>query len=393
MAEREFDIVLYGATGFVGGLTAEYLARNASDSLRWAIGGRSTAKLEAVRDRLVGINPALKDLPLIAADSDDHGSIERMVATTRVVLTTVGPYAKHGEPLVRACAESGTDYADLTGEPGFVDEMYLKYHERAVETGARLIHCAGFDSIPADLGAYFTILQLPEDAPIRVQSRVTASFSPSGGTLISALNAFGTAWYTLGNAYKRNKVESKPVGRRIGRTITPLGRDSGMDRWVSPLPTIDQFVVERSAAALDRYGPDFRYGHHYAARSLKTVVVGTAGITGLVAAAQLPPLRKVISRRIPPGTGPSPERRASAWFRIEFVGEGGGRRVRTAVSGGDGGYTDTAMMFSEVAFALIEDDLPDVAGSVTTVEAAGDALLKRLPKGGVTFEVVEESAV
>lgn len=388
MAERDFDIVLYGVTGFVGGLTAEYLAEHAPEGLRWALAGRNTSKLEAVRDRLVKLDPALADLPLIHADSSDQASLDEMARSTRVLVSTVGPYAIYGEPLVKACAEAGTQYADLTGEPSFVDDMYVKYDAVARESGARVVHCCGFDSIPHDLGAYFTVLQLPEGVPITVESRVRASGMFSGGTFYSALNGLGHAKDTIDAMRRRIKVEPKPEGRKIGRVTRPLSRDKEMGMWVAPLPTIDQFVAMRSAAAVDRFGPDYRYGHNYAAKRLPTVFLGTAGVASIFVLAQIPPVRKGMMKLVPPGTGPSKERRDKSWFRVEFVGTGGGKTVRTAVSGGDAGYDETAKMLAESALALAFDDIPDRAGQLTPVAAIGDALLERLPKAGIKIEVV-----
>lgn len=378
MTEREFDIILFGATGFVGKLTAEYLLANAPAGLKLALAGRNLQKLEALAI----------DLPLIEADAGDASAMAELAGRTRILLSTVGPYAIHGEPLVKACAEAGTDYADLTGEPGFVDEMYLKYDSVARSTGARLIHSAGFDSIPHDLGAYFTVLQLPEDAPITVQSRVRASGTYSGGTFHSALNGFAHAPQTLNAARKRAKAEPKPAGRKVGRSIKPLVRDREMGMWVAPLPTIDQFVVERSAAALDRYGPDFKYGHNYAAKSLLTVPVATVAVASIFVAAQIPPLRKALINRVPPGTGPSEERRARSRFRVEFVGTSGSTTVRTAISGGDAGYEETAKMLAETAFALALDDLPERSGQLTPVVAVGESLLERLPAAGIKLEAL-----
>ena len=190
VADRDYDIVLFGATGFTGGLTAEYLARNAPDTLRWALAGRSTAKLEAVRERLAKIDPRFSELPLLEADVKDSASMDAVAQSARVVITTVGPYALYGAPLVGACAHAGTDYVDLSGEPEFVDKMWLQFHEKAVETGARLVHCCGFDSIPHDLGAYFTVLQLPEDVPLKIDGQVLVGGQFSGGTFASALNGF-----------------------------------------------------------------------------------------------------------------------------------------------------------------------------------------------------------
>lgn len=389
MNERDFDIVLYGATGFVGVLTAEYLATNAPSSLRWALAGRNPDKLTKVRSDLAKINPELAELPLIAADAEDATSLEEMAQSTRVLISTVGPYALYGEPLVKACAENGTDYLDLTGEPGFVDEMYVKYNDLAKSTGSRLVHCCGFDSIPHDLGAYFTVLQLPEDVPITVESRVRASGMVSGGTFYSALNGFGHAKQTIDAVKARRKVEPRPEGRKVGMVKPGLRRDKTMGMWTAPLPTIDQFIAERSAATLDRYGPDFKYGHNYAAKRLPTVFLGTAAVGTVALLAQIPPARKGLMKLIPPGTGPSPEKRAKSWFRVEFVGSGGGKTVRTAVSGGEPGYDETSKMLAESGLALALDTVPERAGQLTPVAAMGDALLERLPKAGIKIEVLE----
>src|SRR5579875_1092220 len=157
MAERAYDIVLFGATGFAGELTAEYLAWHAPKDCRWALAGRNRQKLENVRGKLAAIDPALSSLDLLTADSTDAASVRRVAAAARVVATTVGPYVLYGEALVEACAAEGTDYLDLTGEPEFVDTMFLRHHEQAVRSGARLVHACGFDSIPHDLGVYFTV--------------------------------------------------------------------------------------------------------------------------------------------------------------------------------------------------------------------------------------------
>src|ERR687891_2339899 len=147
-AERAHDIAVFGATGFTGELTAEYLAGHAPAETRWALAGRNRSKLEQVRERLAGIEPRCAELPLLHADAEDPESLREVAAASRVVITTVGPYINYGEPLVAACAEAGADYVDLTGEPEFVDRMYVRHHKRAEESGARIVHACGFDAIP-----------------------------------------------------------------------------------------------------------------------------------------------------------------------------------------------------------------------------------------------------
>ncbi len=387
---RPYDIVLFGATGFTGALTAEYLARHAPAGCRWALAGRNRAKLEALRDRLAVLDPALAGLPVLVADSADRAALRDLASRTRVVVSTVGPYLRYGEPLVAACAEEGTDYADLTGEPEFVDLMYLRHHERAVATGARLVHCCGFDSIPHDLGVLFTVRQLPGDGvPVRVRGFVRAQGVLSGGTLASALTAFSRPVAMARAAARRRAAEPAPAGRRIRATPGAPHRSRTARAWALPLPTIDPQVVARSAAALPGYGPDFRYTHHAAVRHLPVAVAGALGTVALVAAAQLPPLRAALSRLWAPGRGPSAEQRARGWFTVRFEGRGGGERVVTEVSGGDPGYTETATMLAESALCLAFDELPHTAGQVTTAVAMGPALIDRLTAAGLRFTVLD----
>jgi short subunit dehydrogenase-like uncharacterized protein len=389
MAERSYDIVLFGATGFAGGLTAEYLAQHQPPGLRWALAGRNAAKLAAVRDRLAAIDGALADLPLLSADVTDPDSVRSVAESTRVVISTVGPYVLYGEPLVAACAEAGTDYVDLTGEPEFVNTTYVRHHARAVQTGARLVHACGFDSIPHDLGAYFTVLQLPEGVPLRVSGYVRSSAMVSGGTLFSAMTGFSRIRANLTAARERNALESKAGERRARAVPGRPHRDRVGAAWAVPLPTLDPEVVARSARALPRYGPDFRYSHYASVPGLPVAVGGVLGVGALVGLAQIPSARKAILNRIKPGEGPSAAKRARSWFTVTFVGEGGGERVVTRVSGGDPGYNETAKMLAESALALAFDELPDTAGQVTTATAMGDALLERLQLAGIKFEVVE----
>lgn len=383
---RTFDLVLLGATGFTGGLTAEYLAKQAPAGLRWAIAGRNPAKLAAVRDRLTAIDPALAELPLVPADSGDAAALAELAGSSRVVASTVGPYLRFGEPLVAACAAAGTDYLDLTGEPEFVDAMYLRHHAQAVRTGARLIHCCGFDSIPHDLGVLYTVRQLPDDVPISIDGVVRAGGQLSGGTLASALTALSRPRQAAAIARERNRIEPRPAGRTARATTGRPHRLDGM--WLVPLPTIDPQIVARSARAADDYGPDFRYRHYAGMRRLPVAIAGAAGMAGLVGLAQLPPGRRLLESRITPGHGPSAERRAAGWFRVRFYAEAAGRRLVTEVSGGDPGYGETAKMLAEAALCVALDELPPTSGQVTTATALGDALLARLQAAGIEFRTV-----
>ncbi|MER6595425.1 saccharopine dehydrogenase NADP-binding domain-containing protein [Micromonospora purpureochromogenes] len=387
--DRPYDLVLFGATGFTGGLTAEYLARHAPAGLRWALAGRNPAKLAAVRDRLADIDAALAELPLLTADVTDAASLRAVAESARVVASTVGPFVHHGEPLVAACAAAGTDYLDITGEPEFVDRMYVRHHAEAVRTGARLVHACGFDSIPHDLGVWYTVKQLSSDAPITVDGFVRAGARFSAGTYHSALTAFSRTGETSRAAKERKAVEPRPEGRRVRAVPGRVGRSKEIGTWAVPLPTIDPQVVRRSAAARPEYGPDFRYRHFAAVKRLPTVLVSGVGFAGLIGLVKLPPTRRWLLGRLASGQGPTAEQRAKSWFRVRFLGSGGGRRVLTEVSGGDPGYDETAKMLAESALCLACDDLPATAGQVTPVTAMGDALLDRLVKAGITFRVLD----
>jgi len=391
--ERDFDLVLFGATGFTGGLTADYLAANAPATLRWALVGRNRAKLEAVAARLAAAGGSAPAPELVVADAADRAALDEVAASTRVVVTTVGPYAFYGEPLVAACAAAGTDYVDLTGEPEFVDRMWLAHHAEAERSGARIVHCCGFDSIPHDLGAYFTVQQLPEDVPLTVNGYVRSNAEFSGGTYHSAINAFARGRQTLATAKRRRQAEPRPDGRKVSGAKMGLRRDQRLGGWVMPLPTIDPAIVRRSAAALDRYGPDFTYGHNLVVGHLATAagLAGGVGVIGLLA--PLPPTRKLLLKLKSPGEGPSAATRERSWFKVTFVGEGGGRRVVTEVAGGDPGYTETAKMLAESGLCLAFDEgLPETAGQVTTATAMGDALLERLQRAGISFRMIEDGA-
>ncbi|GIJ21157.1 saccharopine dehydrogenase family protein [Micromonospora lutea] len=392
-AQRSYDVVLFGATGFTGGLTARYLARHAPPGLRWAIAGRNPEKLAAVRDQLATIEPALAGLPLLTADVTDPASLRAVADDARVVASTVGPYVHHGEPLVAACAAAGTDYLDITGEPEFVDRVYLRHHTEAVRTGARLVHACGFDSIPHDLGVWFTIKRLPADSAITVDGYVRAGGRFSAGTYHSALTAFARTGEASRAARERRAAEPRPADRRVRAVPGRLGRSRDLPVWAVPLPTIDPQVVRRSAAARPEYGPDFRYRHFAAVRRLPTVLAAGAGLGAVLGLVKLPPTRRWLLGRLASGQGPSAEQRAKSWFSVRFVGVGGGRRVVTEVAGGDPGYDETAKMLAESALCLACDDLPATSGQVTPVTAMGDALLHRLTAAGITFRVLKEQSV
>jgi short subunit dehydrogenase-like uncharacterized protein len=385
-AGREFDIIVLGATGFVGELIAEYLTSRPRPGAKLALAGRNRAKLEAVAGRLG------TDVALITVDATDPEAMAAVARRTRVLITTVGPYILHGRPVVAACAGAGTDYLDLTGEPEFVDLTYLKHHARAVATGARLVHACGFDSVPHDLGAQFTVEQLPQDVPLTVRGYVRASGTFSGGTVASALEIMSRLRSGRATRDLRRALDHDPPGRTTRIVNGRIGRDRDTGWWVVPMPTLDPAIVTASARLLPRYGPDFSYSHFWASTSPLSAAAMVGGAGAIMAAAQIPAARRALGRRLPPGSGPSIQKRENSWFKVRFFGQGAGTTVVTEVAGGDPGYTETATMISEAALCLAFDDLPATSGQVTTASCMGPALRSRLEQAGITFSVLSSSS-
>ncbi len=387
MADRAYDLVIYGATGFTGQLVAEYLARHAGtrsaeEPLRWALAGRSREKLRRVADAL----PEGADVGLIEADAGDGRSLEAMAAQARVLVTTVGPYAQLGEPLVKACLAAGTDYLDITGEPAFVDQLIERYDAEARDAGVLIINCCGFDSIPADLGTLFTVQQLPDGAPKSVRAYVKTRGTPSGGTWASLIGALAD-----GIPKKAGSRGSGAGGtKRSGPKRKNMHREPLVGGWSLPMPVIDPLVVKRSSRAHPAYGEGFRYAQYLRLGSLAQVASLMGGIAGLFALSQTAPTRRWLLSRRPSGAGPSEEERAKGFFALTFIGESAGKQVVTRVSGGDPGYDETSKMLSESALlvASARDTLPIKGGVVTPAAAMGEALIERLQAVGIQFEVV-----
>ncbi len=378
---RPYDVVLLGATGFTGRLTAAHLAaRTAGTDLRLAIAGRRRDALEDLAASLPG------DVGVEVADTSDLVGLLDLAGSTRVLATTVGPYAQHGELVVQACVRQGTHYADITGEPGFVDLVRARYDADAVRQGVKLVSCCGFDSVPHDLGVRFTVAHLPDDAPLTVRGYVRGQGRASGGTLRSAVGAIAS-----GKVPKLAAPRGSDQERREARSLpVRIHRVAMLDAWGVPLPTIDPAIVLRSARVLDGYGTSFRYGHYVRVGNLPMVAAGVAGVGTLAAMASLRPTRAVLERLLPAsGEGPDEATRARSRFDVTFLGEGGGVRVTTRVAGGDPGYGETSRMLGEAALSLAQDDGPDVVGALTPAVALGAPYHDRLVAQGIRFEVLD----
>ena len=393
--DREFDMIVFGATGFTGRLVAEYLVgRNGVDQdVTWAMAGRSEVKLEAVRDEI----GAPQSTPLVVADSADAASLTIMAERARCVLTTVGPYLWYGEGLVRACADAGTDYVDLSGEVLWMRDMIERYHDRALETGARIVHSCGFDSIPFDLGVLF-LQQAAEErfgSPCqRVRTRVvdmrgrfSGGTAASGRATVEALQADPELFEVLLDPFALAGGFEGPA-QPDGDTVI---EEDVMGGWSGPffMAPINTRNIHRSNALMGhRYGEDFQYDEMFfagpgdAGRHAAEAMVGLAGATGGEDGPK-------------PGEGPSREEREAGGYELLMIGSHtDGGEIRTRVTGDrDPGYGSTSKIIAEAALCLINDCTDTPGGIWTPAAALGETLIPRLvDRAGMTFEVLDTGA-
>ena len=399
--DRSFDLVIYGATGFTGALVAEYLHQTQS-GLSWAIAGRSQRKLDLLKDRINA-----PDLETIVADSESSDDMRRLVTSTRVVISTVGPYARFGTPLVEACAAEGTHYCDLTGEPQWMASIFERVSPLAEETGARLIHCCGFDSIPSDLGVFVAQQRMMNQHGLfatKVSGRMGKSKGAvSGGTVASMLLAVEQA---VSDPIAR-KVLSDPYGLypselspgSDGPDQRGVRWDDRFESWTGPfvMAAINSKVVRRSNALASLvYGADFSYDESLLVDNRRSGLLMAGGMSIGMTALAIPPLRRLISKRLPqPGEGPSVSERENGFFEF-FVHAhhptDSEKDVRICVKGKrDPGYGATSRMLAQAGLSLAFDDLDVEGGIWTPASALGNHLVNRLADVDIIFEDVSPS--
>ncbi|MBB3047530.1 short subunit dehydrogenase-like uncharacterized protein [Litorivivens lipolytica] len=405
MSDSEFDVIVFGATSFVGQIVCEYLHGEYQDSkLRWAAAGRSESKLRELQQRL-GAND--DTMPLRIADASDDAALNALCRQTRVMISTVGPYALYGEPMVKACVETGTDYCDLTGETQWIARMVKAYEKQAQQTGARIVHCCGFDSIPSDLGVHF----LQENAKAdfngpctTVTMRVKAMRgSFSGGTIASLMNVIREASKdpslrkSLANPYAICPEHFQPKTRQ--HNVNGAEFDADFNAWTAPfvMAAINTRVVHRShALAGAPWGEGFRYDEAMlTGKGMKGRLAALAtagGLGGLMIGGALAPTRWVLERFVlpKPGEGPSKDEQLNGFFDLRFRGTTErGESLSVKVTGDrDPGYGSTAKMLSQAAICLGETSRDQRAGGFWTPSTAmGNALIERLREhAGLTFE-------
>jgi short subunit dehydrogenase-like uncharacterized protein len=401
VADRELDVIVYGATGFVGKLTAEYLARAAPEGTRIGLGGRSSEKLEKVR---AGLGDRAAEWPLIVADSGDATALADMAGRAKVIATTVGPYRKYGLKLVDACATAGTHYADLTGEALFMRDTIAQFDAPARASGARIVHNCGFDSIPSDLG----VLLLHEAAgeltdTTLVVRRMRGGLS--GGTLdsmkgmIDEVRADRSLLKVLGDPYGLSPDRDAEPDLGDERDLMGAEHDPELGGWLGPfvMARVNTRVVRRSNALLGwAYGRRFKYrevwGFGEGLKARGQALGMAVGLGALAGGLALPPSRFVLDRVLPdPGEGPSDDMVRNGFFEIEIHARtpSGERWVCEVKAKGDPGYGATCVMLGESALclALDEDRLPGRSGVLTPATGIGSALAERLRAAGQTLAV------
>ena len=403
---RDLDIVVFGATGFVGRLLAAHLAEHAPDGVRIGLAGRSADKLARVQSEL----PArARDWPVVLADVQDAASLQAMAERTRVVATTVGPYQRYGLPLVEACAQAGTDYVDLTGEVLFVRQSIDRFHALATASGARIVHACGFDSIPSDLAVLLAAEQARADGEGDLEDTVLHVVSMKGGVSGGTIDSARAQVEAVAADRGLQRLVDDPYTLSPDRGAEPdlgderdrlsVGKDPELGRWTGPfvMAPFNTRIVRRSNALSGwLYGRRFRYREvmGFGTSPLAPVLATgmTAGLTAGLAGMSFGPTRKLLDRVLPsPGEGPGEAARRSGHFRIEVVARTstGARYTSTVAAQGDPGYAATAVMQGESALclALDRDRLPDVAGVLTPATAMGSALADRLRARGFELSV------
>jgi len=402
MADKKFDIIVYGATSFVGQIITRYMHTQFADgSIVWAIAGRSRTKLQQVSDTI-----GLSGIEMIVADSVDEGSLRQMCAQTKVVMSTVGPYALYGELLVRVCATTGTDYCDLTGEPQWIRKMQLRHEADAVKSGARILHCCGFDSIPSDLGVHFlqrNALEQFGQTCDRITMRVAnMKGGASGGTIASMINMVKEA---VSDADLRLELKDPyslcPPDHSffVQQPDVKIAYDNVYGGWIAPfvMAGINTRIVHRSnALSHNSYGAEFTYEEAVAtgqgARGKRMARATSWGVNALMIGLAVPPIRWLLQSFVlpKPGEGPTEKAQLEGGFDIVFLGSTAqGENIRCRVTGDrDPGYGSTAKMLSQAAACLAKDVPDTVAGGFwTPATILGDRLIDRLKAhAGLTFE-------
>jgi len=371
VVEKEYDLIIHGATGFTGQLVCEYLYNhNDSKLIKWAISGRNISKLEPISKKY--------NIDLFEVNSFELKSLDLVTSKAKVIISVVGPYAIYGKQLIESCVNNNCHYLDITGESSFVKYVKNNYSEKAVDTNTMLINCCGFESIPPDIGTYYSIKQLNEKN-IDVKCYMKTKGQISGGTWASFLNHFNT---------EKNKKKIQNDNPKKGKSKNKiLFYNKELKKWALIFPDIDQYIIRKSGNLIDFYGSNIKFVKYMLFKSLFKIIGLLIPLFFISILAKFKTSKKWLESFIPSGTGPSKEQRKKHWFEYILVGKTEKQKIITTVKGGDPGYGETSKFVAEMGLALIldTDQLNHKKGVLTPAACAGDIILKRLQKAGIDF--------
>ena len=371
MVEKEYDLIIHGATGFTGQLICDYLYKhNDSKAIKWGISGRNTSKLEPISKKY--------NVDLFQVDSFENKALDLITSKSKVIISVVGPYAIYGKQLIESCVNNNCHYLDITGESSFVQYVKNKYSKKAIETNTMLISCCGFESIPPDIGTYYSIKQLNEEN-IDIKCYMKTKGQISGGTWASFLNISSDG--RIKKKIQNNQPKKQGVKNKI------LFYNKELKKWALIFPDIDQYIIRRSSKLIDGYGENVRFVKYMLFKSLFKVAALLVPLFFILFLAKFKFSKKWLESFIPSGTGPSEEDRAKHWFEYILIGKTEKQKIITTVKGGDPGYGETSKFVTEMGLALIlnKDQLNHKKGVLTPAACAGDVILKRLQKSGIKF--------
>ena len=368
MVDKKYDIVVHGATGFTGKLICEYLSlNNDKERIKWSISGRNEEKLSAIAKRY--------NIDYFVADAYDKQSLDVITSKTKLIISVVGPYAIYGKDLIQSCIDNSCHYLDLTGEPEFVSYVEKKYSELASKKNIIIINCCGFESIPPDIGVFYTLKHMKEENAV-INSYLSTKGQISGGTWASFLNSFSS----------NKSVIKKTSG--IKSKTKKIFFNKYLKKWALIFPVIDKYIVIKSSKNLNGYGKKFSFNEYILFNNriqIFTLIISLFFI-GLLSKIKF--FRKILMKIIPSGSGPNKLKRETHWFNIKLFAKSENKSIITTIKGGDPGYGETAKFISEMGLCIINDydNLNLKKGVITPAMCGGDLMIKRLQKSGIIFK-------
>ena len=372
MVKKDYDIIIHGATGFTGKLICDYLFNHSdSKTIKWAISGRNKSKLKPISEKY--------NIDSFTVDSFDFDLLHTITSKSKLIISVVGPYSIYGKKLVKSCVENNCHYLDITGESAFVKHIEKTYTKSAIENNTILISCCGFESIPPDIGTYYSVQKLKEKN-VNIKCYMRTKGQISGGTWASFLNHF--------NKDKKNKNPSKNINRESNYKDKIIFYNKDLKKWALLFPDVDRYIINRSSNLISSYGNELRFTKYMLFPSIYKIMLLLVPLFFISILAKFKSSKKWLESFIPSGTGPSKQDRKKHWFKYTIIGKTLNQKIVTTVSGGDPGYGETSKFITEMALSIIIDynKLNLNKGVLTPASCAGDIMLDRLKKSGITIK-------